>query len=59
MPQCQQIMPALHFLQEHDIGLQGIDPQLERMHARTAPDGTDAFMNIVGCYAQFHRVQVY
>ena len=46
--QCQQVMPALYFLQEHDVSRHAGQRLLDTMHTRPRGDGADAFVNIPG-----------
>jgi len=53
--QRQQVMPALHFLQEDDVGLERGQGLLERVHPRPAAQGGDALVDVVGGDAQLHE----
>ena len=54
VPQREQIMSALYFLQKQDIGGHGRDGLLDTMNARSRAYGTNAFMNVPGRDAKFH-----
>ncbi|UUZ57583.1 hypothetical protein LP419_15735 [Massilia sp. H-1] len=48
------VMAPLHFLQEHDVGVELGDGLFEGDHARSAPDRGDAFVDVVGGDANLH-----
>ena len=54
VPQREQIMSALYFLQKQDIGGHGRDGLLDTMNARSRAYGTNAFMNVPGRDPKFH-----